>query len=123
VINIQLVAMDKTLSDAITHLLASEPDISVVGRVSPVGKAVTPEPGEAPDVLLLQEGHGCDGLMAAALTPHPPSIVCIAANGQEGWTVRLATERQPIDAAGGGLAAVVRRAADHSRRPPLATEH
>jgi hypothetical protein len=113
VINIQLVAMDRTLADMITNLLAAEPDIEVAGRPGTVAEAMAPESAETPDVLLLQDGRRSDGLMAAALAPRPPAILCIAANGTEGWTVRFAAERRPIVAAEGGLAAIVRRAAEH----------
>jgi hypothetical protein len=113
VIRIQLVAMDTMLSDMITDLLATEPDIAVVGRSANVSQAMGPRGVEAPDVLLLQDGRSGEGLVAAALARKPPAILCIVANGREGWTLRLAAERQPIEAAEGGLAAAVRRAAGH----------
>ncbi len=122
-IRIQLVAMDKTLSDMITDLLAPEPDMAVVGCSGSVAQAMTPMRAEAPDVLLLQDGRAGDGLVAAALSSKPPAVLCIAANGREGWTLRFAAERQPIEAAEGGLAAAVRRAADTPREQPPRKEH
>lgn len=111
-IRIELVAMDKTLSDMITDLLAPETDMAVVGRSGSVAQAMaTPRP-KLPDVLLLQDGRAGEGLMTAALSPRPPAVLCIAANGREGWTLRFAAKRQPIEAAEGGLAAAVRRAAE-----------
>jgi hypothetical protein len=111
VIRIQLVAMDAMLSDMITALFASEPDISV-GKSGTISQAMASDQTSTPDVLLLQDGRSGDGLMALALAPQPPAILCITANGREGWTLRFAADRQPIDETEGGLAAVVRRAAD-----------
>lgn len=110
-IHIQLVAMDNTLSDAITDLLAKEPDIAVIGRPKTVGEAVIPASGPPTDVLLLQDGRSSEGLLAVALSPRPPAVLCIAANGAEAWTLRLDAERLPIEPAH-DLASAVRRAAD-----------
>lgn len=110
-IHIQLVAMDNTLSDAITDLLAKELDIAVIGRPKTIDEAITPRHGEPTNVLLLQEGRTGDGLLTMALSPRPPALLCIAANGTEGWTVRLDTQRVPIEPTH-DLAAAVRRAAD-----------
>ena len=112
-IRIQLVAMENILSDMITDLLASEPDITVVGRARTIGEAMTPARAEPTDVLLLQDGRAGEGLMTVMLSPRPPAILCIAANGREGWTVRIDADRLPIAAEHGGLAAAVRRAVDH----------
>lgn len=109
-IHIQLVAMEKTLSDMITDLLASEPDITVVGRARTIGEAMAPPRTELTDVLLLQDGRAGEGLVKMAVSPRPPAILCIAANGREGWTVRFEADRLPIAAEHGGLAAAVRRA-------------
>jgi DNA-binding NarL/FixJ family response regulator len=111
VIRIQLVAMDTMLSDMITDLLAREPDIAVVGRANTVGQAMDLASAEPTDVLLLQEQRASEGLMAAALAPRPPAILCIAANGRRGWTLHIDAECNPIEAAEGGLAAAVRRVA------------
>jgi DNA-binding NarL/FixJ family response regulator len=112
VIRIQLGAMDRLLSDIVTDLLASEPDIVVVGRAETAERALEQARREDADVILLQDGADGAGLTAAALAPHPPAILTIAANGREGWIVRIDARRQPIEAADGGLAAAVRRAAE-----------
>ena len=110
-IRIQLGAMDRMLSDIVTDLLAREPDLEVIGRAPTACRALEQGRQEGADVILLQEGVGGDKLLVPALAPRLPAILTIAANGREGWIMRFDAQRQPIEAALGGLAAAVRRAA------------
>jgi DNA-binding NarL/FixJ family response regulator len=105
--------MDRTLSDIVTDLLALEPDLEVIGGATTACRALDQARRAGADVVLLQEGVGDDALIITTIAPAPMAVLTIAANGREGWVVRFDPRRQPIEAAHGGLAAVVRRAAQH----------
>jgi len=100
------------LSTIVDDLLASEPDIVVVGRSSGGEDPLRNARDNHADMLITQDGRGGDTCLETILSGPPLSIFAIARDGTRGSAISLA--RQPVELGANGsatLADAIRRLA------------
>jgi chemotaxis response regulator CheB len=106
--------MPAMLTDMIEHLVATEQDLVVVGKLGDGERSLPAALAAEADVLVLQRGAvsgGADSALAELLTTRPLTVLVLAEDGKTGDLYRIAPQTIDLNTLTNAFARAVRIAA------------